>query len=411
MADLKRKLNILQHLSPAISEKQPRTQTKCGGLLMMTLFPIAVVIYSLVWFNSWYVSDAGALQIVEWKQFGDNGVPLDGGSDMRQTVKDQTLTCLASSGCWFTVYEYSAEGRTCPSGAEIAKQQQNAALMGQKVTSPIDADVWSMAPEKPAKGCAWVPKGKPLTGACLFQTLDPIDTFTVFWKYDASAPSSAKEKFGVALTTTNVSTPDRGQVSSGRGFFSPNRWRTDGGGAGYTQRPVTTGLHFGEMQLQVLHRNYEYMTDAEGNDAPQATELVPIYSHTADTAAEAGGACVVYPGDEPSSAFDVSAEGTPPAVEKCSDTSCRQLKIRPMPLAMYEARAVVSPASVWIAAIGGMTGLFIFAISCLHSAMLRTPLGKLSLCVGATHELHQAIGQMRSESPSKVGVQMERTPL
>ena len=48
MADLKRKLNILQHLSPAISEKQPRTQTKCGGLLMMTLFPIAVVIYSLV---------------------------------------------------------------------------------------------------------------------------------------------------------------------------------------------------------------------------------------------------------------------------------------------------------------------------------------------------------------------------
>ena len=82
-----------------------------------------------------------------------------------------------------------------------------------------------------------------------------------------------------------------------------------------------------------------------------------------------------------------------------------------MPLAMYEARAVVSPASAWIAAIGGMTGLFIFAISCLHSAMLRTPLGKLSLCVGATHELHQAIGQMRSESPSKVGVQMERTPL
>ena len=52
MADLKRKLHILQHLSPAISEKQPRTQTKCGGLLMMTLFPIAVVIYSLVWFNN-----------------------------------------------------------------------------------------------------------------------------------------------------------------------------------------------------------------------------------------------------------------------------------------------------------------------------------------------------------------------
>ena len=41
MSDLKRKLNILQHLSPAISEKQPRTQTKCGGLLMMTLFPVA----------------------------------------------------------------------------------------------------------------------------------------------------------------------------------------------------------------------------------------------------------------------------------------------------------------------------------------------------------------------------------
>ena len=47
MADLQRKLNILQHLSPAISEKQPRTQTKCGGLLMMTLFPVAVIISPL----------------------------------------------------------------------------------------------------------------------------------------------------------------------------------------------------------------------------------------------------------------------------------------------------------------------------------------------------------------------------
>ena len=159
---------------------------------MMTLFPIAVVIYSLVWFNNWYVSDAGALQIVEWKQFGNNGVPLDGGSDMRQTVKDQTLTCLASSGCWFTVYEYNAEGRTCPSGAEIAKQQQNAALMGQKVTSPIDADV-EQVPEKrkAAPGCR-----RASYDWRVFQTLDPIDTFTVFWKYDASAPSSAKEKFG-----------------------------------------------------------------------------------------------------------------------------------------------------------------------------------------------------------------------
>ena len=98
MADLKRKLNILQHLSPAISEKQPRTQTKCGGLLMMTLFPVAVIIYSLVWFNNWFVSDAGALQVVEWKQFGDNGVPLEGryGLLRQQTPRASRPIALSS---------------------------------------------------------------------------------------------------------------------------------------------------------------------------------------------------------------------------------------------------------------------------------------------------------------------------
>ena len=76
---LKRDLTFLQLMSPAVAEKEPRTQTRCGGLLMLLCMPVAIVAYSVVWFHDWYITDRGALQVVEWGHFGEKieGVSLD----------------------------------------------------------------------------------------------------------------------------------------------------------------------------------------------------------------------------------------------------------------------------------------------------------------------------------------------
>ena len=171
---------------------------------------------------------------------------------MRQTVKDQTLTCLARRAAGSPCTSIPRIGRTCPSGAEIAKQQQNAQLMGQKVTSPIDADVWSTAPEKPAKGCAWVPKGKPLVGAPLLRRSTGCGVpHRLLQPRDAS--SSRRSTLARSEVRIGATFTDPAADSSGRGlhFTQPLAQRHA------ANRPVRRARVF--MPLECATAIYEYM--------------------------------------------------------------------------------------------------------------------------------------------------------
>jgi hypothetical protein len=66
-----------------------------------------------------------------------------------------------------------------------------------------------------------------------------------------------------------------------------------------------------------------------------------------------------------------------------------------MPLAMHETREVVSPAAPFLAAIGGMAGLFLVGIKLVHMVFIRSPLGRLSLCAGAENEVLKAVEEIR----------------
>ena len=166
-----------------------------------------------------------------------------------------------------------------------------------------DDDIWTKAPDLPTKRCAWVAKGEPLFGACLFAVTDPIDTLTVVWE----APKDKKsQKMGVALTTRNVSMAAgyeraNARCDSSNSPFARCRWRTNGGGRGWMQSEMSMGLHFGEASLQVVHRDFSRMREDTGDCRlrdcpikPQSTELVPIYSHTADEKLTADHLCAVH---------------------------------------------------------------------------------------------------------------------
>ena len=407
---LKRDLTFLQLISPAVAEKEPRSQTRCGGLLMLLCMPVAIVAYSVVWFHDWYITDRGALQVVEWGHFGEKieGVPLDGKPFSAAIVMSpQTLTCLAESGCWYTVY--GNERGQCPPKDALNAQARNSELLKRKLAADTDDDIWTKAPDLPTKRCAWVAKGEPLFGACLFAVTDPIDTLTVVWE----APKDKKsQKMGVALTTRNVSMAaayERANARCPSGLnnpFAPCRWRTNGGGRGYVQKEMSMGLHFGEASLQVVHRDFSRMREDTGDCRlrdcpikPQSTELVPIYSHTADEKLTADHLCAGAPAEEAANPSAVDAKKSADTIvytEKCtSQENCRQLKIRPMPLAMHETREVVSPAAPFLAAIGGMAGLFLVGIKLVHMVFIRSPLGRLSLCAGAENEVLKAVEEIR----------------
>ena len=407
---LKRDLTFLQLISPAVAEKEPRSQTRCGGLLMLLCMPVAIVAYSVVWFHDWYITDRGALQVVEWGHFGEKieGVPLDGKPFSAAIVMSpQTLTCLAESGCWYTVY--GNERGQCPPKDALNAQARNSELLKRKLAADPDDAIWTKAPDLPTKRCAWVAKGEPLFGACLFAVTDPIDTLTVVWE----APKDKKsQKMGVALTTRNVSMAaayERANARCPSGLnnpFAPCRWRTNGGGRGYVQKEMSMGLHFGEASLQVVHRDFSRMREDTGDCRlrdcpikPQSTELVPIYSHTADEKLTADHLCAGAPAEEAANPSAVDAKKSANTIvytQKCtSQENCRQLKIRPMPLAMHETREVVSPAAPFLAAIGGMAGLFLVGIKLVHMVFIRSPLGRLSLCAGAENEVLKAVEEIR----------------
>ena len=133
---LKRDLTFLQLMSPAVAEKEPRTQTRCGGLLMLLCMPVAIVAYSVVWFHDWYITDRGALQVVEWGHFGEKieGVSLDGTRSPEAIVMSpQTLTCLAESGCWYTVY--GNERGQCPPKDALNAKARNSELLKRKLAA------------------------------------------------------------------------------------------------------------------------------------------------------------------------------------------------------------------------------------------------------------------------------------
>ena len=104
------KTPLLARVSPFTkSLDDEKTQTRCGGVLGLTLLPALLIWYALYWFNGWFVSRASDVQETRIDPLSFNEyIELDGA-----TASGQTLTCNAHSGCWYTVYT-DEEGNLLP---------------------------------------------------------------------------------------------------------------------------------------------------------------------------------------------------------------------------------------------------------------------------------------------------------
>ena len=140
------------------------------------------------------------------------------------------------------------------------------------------------------------------------------------------------------------------------------------------------GLHFGEA---VVHRDFSQMREDTGDCRlrdcpikPQSTELVPIYSHTADEPPCPSAPARRRGGGESFGRRHEEVGNTLTYEEVHQQGNCRQLKIRPMPLAMHETREVVSPPRPSSRRSAGWRGSSSSALL-VHSILAWPPLGRL----------------------------------
>ena len=226
----------LPELSPFTEAlKRPRSQTQAGGLMAIVCIPGLLVGYSLYWFSDWYRGLQGLktstdLMPVEWK----HGIALDG-SDKH----NQTLTCIARSGCWYTVLFNPREGLPdgCPPRSD--KEQQRRATLALTRDLGLTADAGNLEePRTIDKKCMYArhaaapspytrlpQSSRPidcrplerLQHACLHFSPDPIDALSLVWRAEDGDVAAS---FGVALTTTTVILDSEGCAPTQRTLFS-----------------------------------------------------------------------------------------------------------------------------------------------------------------------------------------------
>lgn len=334
-------LPTLTELSPfGDTVVRPQSHTRAGGLLAVTLLPALVLLYSLWWFNDFFATRAGVREVSHLVPLdADNGFAALDGSDEH----NQTLICLAASGCWYNVRVNEAgEPDGCPSTADQAYQRGVQQSLVSDLASMPAAAMQHAVPQR----CHHVARLEVLRHACLVHTPDPRSSLSIVWKADASEPASA---FGVALYTFAVDEPN---LQGCRSSFLSSECPRRAAGAGISPRLAPVMLHYGEVALQIIKRRLEYMQPKD------STQLVPQYANTDPANPDSTNACYA-------TSNDADGGGV------CTGSRCRQLKVRPSPMLLKERSWVTPPFATYLGVLGGAIGLVMLLLGHLHGLLLR----------------------------------------
>ena len=337
----------------------------------------------------------------------------------------QELKCIAPSGCWFTRYQKTGGNqqvdKSCPPRATMMNTINGINNL-QNIFSGVTPEAPGMseleaetrAPdESPAmKTCAYAAQGETLEGSCLFYTPDPIDTLSVVWHIPTGQNG---QNFGVALKTqypkyeaSSVArqldiTPAEGETLAGSISRRMGSWfdmSTAGGGMGYVRKDSLQRLHYGDVNLQVIRSNYQFMTP-EGN----STQLVPSYLNIAEVAPllrpdpdpnpEPNPRPRPHPRHPPqdspgSTNVCYDASGTPN--NKCYDSmngggACRALKLAPASLGVTETRYVVQPWDYLLGLLSGIVGTIIIVLKLFHRVVVKFCAASFPTCCGEVSTL------------------------
>jgi hypothetical protein len=408
--------DTLRNINPFVKPTpKPQSQTACGGLIAITILPICLGVYSLVWWANYYDLRQYAMESTDIFAIGvDQGMRLDG-----RRNSGQVLRCAADA-CYYTIFldENNEVDRSCPPKAVVNQIRQNAIQLAQengmsRVFIPGDAALSDLASVSEAgdaataaglpdlttpvainKRCAKVNRGEILEGACLYYSPDPIDSLSITWKADTNM-----KNFGVTLITEtpHISAEDERRIyggsssaADGESYLEQLRARFAfrggaGGGNGYVVREMPVKVHYGEVGVTASRYSYSHMNDVDGNSKPNATQLLPSYFNTQEMEPEDTNVCFNNgessdaPADRPTFKPDKcnglyvqppAAVPGDPTPQDTRNTNCRQLKIKPMATWTLNTRSIASwqeALANFAGMLGGMVGLFMMAFGLFHT--------------------------------------------